>query len=46
MSGEKEALRWNNPKLLMTVATLVFGVGVTNFRTDTAVAESQHREAG
>jgi hypothetical protein len=35
-------LRWNNPKLLMTVATLVFGVGVTNFRTNTAVAESQH----
>src|SRR5260370_12999173 len=26
----------------MAGATLVFGVGVTNFRTDTAAAESQH----
>src|ERR1700693_1280231 len=41
MSGRK-GLRWNNPKLLVAGATRVFGVGVTTFRTDTAVAESQH----
>ncbi len=35
-------MSWRNPKFLMLVATLVFGVGVTNFRTDKAVAESQH----
>src|SRR5258708_23873446 len=38
----RKVLSWRNPKLLMVVATLVFGVGVTNFRTDKAVAESQH----
>jgi hypothetical protein len=34
-------LHWRNPKFLMIVATLVFGVGVTNFRTDIAVAQPQ-----
>jgi hypothetical protein len=34
-------LHWRNPKFLMIVATLVFGVGVTNFRTDRAVAQPQ-----
>lgn len=35
-------MSWRNPKFLMLAATLVFGVGVTNFRTDKAVAESHH----
>jgi hypothetical protein len=40
MSREK-GLSWRNPKLLMAVATLVFGVGVTNFRTVKAATEPQ-----
>ena len=34
-------MSWRNPKLLMVVATLVFGVGVANFHTVKAAAEPQ-----
>ena len=34
-------MSWRNPKLLMVVATLTFGVAMINFRTADAVAEPQ-----
>src|SRR5258708_17349069 len=43
MSLEK-SLRWNSPKLLLVVATLLFGVGVVNFRTVKAAAEPQQAQ--
>ena len=37
-------MNWYSPKLLMVAATLVFGVGMINFRTVTAAGEPQHAQ--
>jgi len=37
-------LSWRDPKLMMVLATLVFGVGLINFRTADADAQPQHSQ--